>query len=58
MKPFAVQKVLGLLLTLFSLSMLPPALVSLMYKDGTALPFLIAFVLILVSGLSFWLPVY
>ena len=58
MKPFAVQKVLGLLLTLFSLSMLPPALVSLMYKDGTTLPFLIAFVLILVSGLSIWLPVY
>lgn len=58
MKPFAVQKVLGLLLTLFSLSMLPPALVSLIYRDGTALPFLTAFVLILFSGLIIWLPVY
>jgi len=49
---------LGLLLTLFSLSMLPPALVSLIYQDGTALPFLTAFVLILLSGLTIWLPVY
>jgi trk system potassium uptake protein TrkH len=58
MKPLVVQKVLGLLLTLFSLSMLPPVLVSFWYKDGTALPFLTAFVLILVSGLLIWLPVF
>lgn len=58
MKPFAVQKVLGLLLTLFSLSMLPPVLVSLFYQDGAALPFLTAFVLVLCSGLLIWLPVY
>ena len=47
MKPLAVQKVLGLLLMLFSLSMLPPVLVSLIYQDGAALPFLSAFVLTL-----------
>jgi trk system potassium uptake protein TrkH len=58
MKPFAVQKVLGLLLTLFSLSMLPPVLVSLWYQDGTVLPFLSAFVLILSGGLLIWVPVY
>jgi len=58
MKPFAVQKVLGLLLTLFSLCMLPPVLVSLWYQDGAALPFLSAFVLILGSGLLIWLPVH
>ena len=58
MKPFAVQKVLGLLLTLFSLSMLPPALVSLWYQDGAALPFLSAFALILSTGLLIFLPVY
>ena len=40
MKPFAVQKVLGLLLMLFSLTMLPPLLVSHLYQDGTAQPFL------------------
>ncbi len=58
MKPFAVQKVLGLLLTLFSLSMLPPVLVSLLYQDGAALPFLSAFALILTGGLLIWLPVH
>ncbi|MCG6863270.1 MAG: TrkH family potassium uptake protein [Chromatiaceae bacterium] len=58
MKPFAVQKVLGLLLTLFSLSMLPPILVSLLYQDGAALPFLSAFALILITGLLISLPVY
>jgi trk system potassium uptake protein TrkH len=58
MKPFAVQKVLGLLLMLFSLSMLPPVLISLIYDDGNAAPFLIAFVLILGIGILIWLPVY
>jgi trk system potassium uptake protein TrkH len=57
MKPFAVQKVLGLLLTLFSLSMLPPVLVSLWYDDGAAIPFLIAFALILFTGLLVLAPV-
>jgi trk system potassium uptake protein TrkH len=58
MKPFAVQKVLGLLLTLFSMSMLPPVLVSLWYQDGAAMSFLSAFALILASGLLIWVPVY
>ncbi len=58
MNPFAVQKVLGLLLMLFSLSMLPPVLVSLLYRDGAHLPFLIAFVVILSIGLLIWLPVF
>lgn len=57
MKPSAVQKVLGLLLTLFSLSMIPPVLVSLWYDDGAALPFLSAFGLILSIGLLILLPV-
>jgi trk system potassium uptake protein TrkH len=58
MKPLAVQKVLGLLLTLFSLSMLPPMLVSTIYADGAIEPFLSAFVLILGLGLLIWMPVY
>lgn len=57
MKPFAVQKVLGLLLMLFSLSLIPPVLVSLGYRDGTVLPFLIAFALIASTGLLILLPV-
>jgi len=43
---------------LFSLSMFPPILVSLIYKDGAALPFLSAFALILTIGTLIWLPVY
>ena len=58
MKRFAaVQKVLGLLLMLFSFTMLPPALVSLIYGDGAGLPFIIAFAVILGVGLLIWLPV-
>jgi len=57
MKLFAVRKVLGLLLTLFSLSMIPPVLVSLWYRDGAALSFLGAFGLILGMGLLILVPV-
>lgn len=58
MKPFAVQKVLGLLLMLFSLTMLPPVAVSHLYQDGTTQPFLGALVLLLGLGVFIWLPVW
>lgn len=54
----AIQRIMGLLLMLFSLTMLPPALIGLLYGDGAVVPFLSAFVLILVTGLIFWLPVH
>ncbi len=57
MKLRAVQKVLGLLLTVFSFTMLPPVAVSLIYGDGAAWPFIVAFVLILSVGLVTFLPV-
>jgi len=57
MKPFAIQKVLGLLLMLFSLTMLPPLLVSHPYDDGTARPFVSAPTLLLGLGAVIWLPV-
>lgn len=57
MKRFlTVQKVLGLLLMLFSVTMLPPAVVSLIYQDGAGMPFLYAFALILGIGVVTWLP--
>ena len=56
MKSSVVRKVLGLLLTLFSLSMIPPMLVSLWYRDGAVLPFLSAFGLILSTGLLILVP--
>jgi len=53
---FVVQRILGLLLGLFSISMLPPMLVSWWYGDGVFNAFFGAFCLILISGLALWLP--
>ncbi|MFT5390991.1 MAG: trk system potassium uptake protein TrkH [Gammaproteobacteria bacterium] len=52
----AIQRILGLLLALFSATMTPPLLVSLYYDDGTWRAFLIAMSIILVAGLLLWLP--
>jgi trk system potassium uptake protein len=52
-----VQRILGLLLVLFSLSMLPPIAVALFYDDGTWQPFMDAFLALLLTGLLIWIPV-
>ena len=52
-----VQRILGLLLMIFSLTMLPPVLVSLLFSDGEWLSFLEGFGLTLLAGLLFWCPV-
>lgn len=57
MQLFVVQRILGILLGLFSISMLPPMLVSWWYDDGVLSAFFDAFCLILVSGLVLWAPV-
>ncbi|QKT03498.1 potassium transporter [Ectothiorhodospiraceae bacterium 2226] len=58
MRRFApVQRILGLLLMLFSISMLPPALVGLYYGDGAVAAFLIGFAITAGAGLVIWLPV-
>ena len=57
MQLFVVQRILGMLLGLFSVSMLPPMLVSWWYDDGVLNAFLGAFFLILISGSLLWLPV-
>ncbi|MDX1434716.1 MAG: TrkH family potassium uptake protein [Gammaproteobacteria bacterium] len=54
MQLLAVQRILGLLLTLFSLTMLPPVAVSLLYDDGALGAFVIAFATILAGGLVLW----
>ena len=51
------QRILGLLLMLFSTSMLPPVAVSLLYSDGTALAFIAGFGVTLAAGFLIWLPV-
>jgi trk system potassium uptake protein TrkH len=52
-----VQRILGLLLMLFSLTMLPPLGVSLYFADGNWAPFVDAFFALLVLGLIVWYPV-
>ena len=50
-------RILGLLLMMFSLTMLPPVLVSFIYSDQSWLPFVESFVLILIAGTLCWFPV-
>ena len=52
-----VQKILGLLLMLFSLTMLPPAGVALLYDERMVAAFLEAGGFIAAIGLLLWLPV-
>ena len=51
-----IIRILGLLVALFSTTMIPPALISLIFQDGSGLPFLMAFFLCLFTGLAFWYP--
>ena len=53
----AILRIIGLLLMIFSFTMLPPALVGVIYGDGEILAFLMAFVATLVTGVVLWLPV-
>ena len=53
----AVQRVLGLLLTMFSSAMLIPVLVSLIFSDNAWPAFIGSFLIILRSGLVIWWPV-
>jgi trk system potassium uptake protein TrkH len=52
-----VQRILGLLLMVFSLTMLPPIIFSFIFKDGAWLPFVEGFALTLVVGFLTWVPV-
>ncbi len=56
MQVAVVQRVLGLLLMLFSLSMLPPALVGLVYRDASVAPFLHGFLILVAAGALVWWP--
>ncbi|WP_428610075.1 TrkH family potassium uptake protein [Sedimenticola sp.] len=53
----AIQRILGILLMLFSVTMLPPLLVSIWYDDGAHYSFLIAFIIILMVGGVSWVLV-
>lgn len=52
-----IARILGILLMLFSLTMLPPILVSMWYHDGATEAFVTAMVMIFGIGFTSWLPV-
>ncbi|MBL4814725.1 TrkH family potassium uptake protein [Shewanella sp.] len=51
-----IIRITGMLMCLFSLSLLPPALVAVIYKDGGGTAFIQAFVLSLFLGFMLWYP--
>ena len=52
-----VQRILGLLLMMFSVTMLPPIVISMVFGEQSWLPFVEGFALTLVAGIICWLPV-
>ncbi len=53
-----ILRILGILLMIFSITMLPPVAVSLIYDDGHDYAFVGGFAITLVTGFLIWLPVY
>lgn len=53
-----IARVLGLLMMIFSLTLVPPFVVSLIYDDGSALAFLTALGITFGVGFVVWLPVH
>ncbi|HNP35743.1 MAG TPA: TrkH family potassium uptake protein [Woeseiaceae bacterium] len=53
-----IQRILGLLLMMFSLTMLPPVLISLIFADGSWLSFIEGFAITLIAGVVCWAPVH
>jgi trk system potassium uptake protein TrkH len=51
-----IIRILGLLVGLLSVTMLPPALISLVYRDGGGLPFILAFLWCICTGFLAWYP--
>jgi len=52
-----VQRILGLLLMIFSVSMLPPVLINFVFGEDAWWPFVQGFALTLSAGALIWLPV-
>ncbi len=57
MQPLVILRIVGLLLMVFSTTVIPPIAVSLWYQDSEINAFIHAFLVILLSGLFIWLPV-
>ena len=57
MRLAVVQRLLGLLLLIFSFSLLPPVAISWYFNDGAANAFLYGFGMTVLAGLVIWFPV-
>lgn len=57
MHPAVILRILGILLMLYSATLLVPAVVALLYSEAELGRFLYSFLVTLVSGLLCWLPV-
>lgn len=53
-----IFRILGILLMLFSLTHLLPLAVSILYRDGEHMVFILSFLITFVVGLIIWVPVY
>lgn len=53
-----IFKVIGLLLIIYSTTMIPPALVAVYYHDDGLFAFIASFFIALLSGLFFWFPIH
>ncbi len=58
MQILVILRILGLLLMVYSITMLPPVVVDLIYQENSALPFLESFALMLTAGLLLYLPLH
>jgi len=54
MQLYAIQRILGLLLMLFSFTMLPPLLVAFYYGEAVEMPFIVAFLVTFITGTISW----
>ncbi|SKA63624.1 TrkH family potassium uptake protein [Enterovibrio nigricans] len=52
----SIIRIVGLLLALFSITMLAPAVVAFIYRDGEGFPFVLTFFLLLAGGGLLWFP--
>ena len=57
MNRLVVQRILGLLLMMFSITMVPPVVVDLIYQEQSWTPFVESFGITLFVGLLLWYPV-
>ena len=54
----SIQRLLGLLLMVFSATLLPSVFVSLLYQDGEVEAFLVGMAAVIVLGFVMWFPVH